>query len=270
MRAVLVLAMLLVSLSPACLSSARADPLRIFAAGSLSGPFNALLQAFGAESATIAPPVYGPSGVLRTRIEQGEKPDLFASANLAQPRRLAAEGRGGPVVLFTRNRMCLLARPALGITPDNMLDRLLDPHVRLATSTPGADPGGDYAWAVFARAEAMRPGAKAVLENKALRLVGGPGAEPLVRGHGAVAGVFLAGRADAMLGYCSSAAAARREVPELVSVPLPPALDVAPAYGMILLSDNPAAARFALFVMSERGQRLLAQFGFAPVALPPS
>jgi ABC-type molybdate transport system substrate-binding protein len=39
---------------------------------------------------------------------------------------------------------------------------------------------------------------------------------------------------------------------------------------MVLLSDNPVAARFALFVMSEQGQRVLAQFGFAPVALPPS
>lgn len=265
MRAVLVLAMLLVSFSPAF-----ADPLRVFAAGSLSGAFNALLQTFGAESAAIAQPVYGPSGLLRARIEHGEKADLFASADLGQPQRLAAEGKGGPVILFTRNRMCLLARPALGITPANMLDRLLDPHVRLATSTPGADPGGDYAWAVFARADAVHPGAKAMLENKALKLVGGPGTKPLVQGHGAVAGVFLAGRADAMLGYCSSAAAAQREAPDLVSLPVPPALDVAPTYGMILLSDNPVAARFALFVMSEQGQRVLAQFGFAPVALPPS
>jgi len=63
--------------------------------------------------------------------------------------------------------------PPLWLTPANMLDRLLDPAVRLATSTPGADPGGDYAFAVFARAEAIRAGARAALEAKAQQLYGG-------------------------------------------------------------------------------------------------
>jgi molybdate transport system substrate-binding protein len=39
----------------------------------------------------------------------------------------------------------------------NLIAKLLDPSVRLATSTPIADPGGDYAWNVFDKAEAVRP-----------------------------------------------------------------------------------------------------------------
>jgi ABC-type molybdate transport system substrate-binding protein len=153
------------------------------------------------------------------------------------------------------------------LTADNLLDRMLDPAVRLATSTPGADPGGDYAWAIFARANAVHPGARAVLEAKALKLVGGPNTPPLVPGHGAVQGVFLANRADIMLGYCSGSGPVMKEVPGLVSVTVPAALSVGSAYGMVVLSDHPLAARFALFVMSERGQAILARHGFDPVGL---
>jgi ABC-type molybdate transport system substrate-binding protein len=140
--------------------------------------------------------------------------------------------------------------------------------VRLATSTPGADPGGDYAWAVFARAEVVHAGAQAILQAKAMKLVGGPDSKPLVPGHGAVQGIFLADRADVMLGYCSSAEPVMREIPDLVNVALPPALTVGPAYGLIVLSDQPLAARFALFILSEQGQTILRKHGFDPIGLP--
>jgi molybdate transport system substrate-binding protein len=240
-----------------------ADSLRVYAAGSLSGAFTEMLKDFPAPSDSVAAPVFGPSGVLRERIEHGEAADILASADMAQARKLATAGQ--PVIMFTRNRLCALGRP--GLTTENLLDRMLDPAVRLGTSTPGADPGGDYAWAIFARAEALHPGARAVLEAKALKLVGGPNTPPLVAGHGAVQGVFLANRADIMLGYCSGSGPVVKEVPGLVSVTVPAALSVGPAYGMVVLSDHPLAERFALFVMSERGQAILARYGFDPVGL---
>jgi ABC-type molybdate transport system substrate-binding protein len=240
-----------------------ADAVLVYAAGSLSGAFTEMVKTFPAPPGTMAAPVFGPSGVLRERIEHGEAPDILASADMAQPRLLAHAGQ--PVIMFTRNRMCALGRP--GLTTDNLLDRMLDPKVRLATSTPGADPGGDYAWAIFARAETVHPGARAILEAKALKLVGGPDTKLLVPGHGAVAGVFLADRADIMLGYCSGSTSVMKEVPGLVSVTVPASLSVGPAYGMVVLSDKLLAARFALFVMSEQGQAILQRFGFDPVGL---
>ena len=54
-------------------------------------------------------------------------------------------------------------------------------------------------------------------------------------------GIFLADRADVMLGYCSSSVPVMREIPGLVNVPLPPSLTVGPAYGLIVLSDQPLA-----------------------------
>ncbi len=213
-------------------------------------------------------PEFGASGLMRHAIETGTPADLFASADMDQARALVAGHPERMVINFTRNRLCALARPAVGLTSANMLDRLLDPAVRVATSTPGADPGGDYAFQAFARADSVRPGARATLEGKALVLVGGGDKTPLlVPGKGAVEGVFLADRADVMLGYCSGSADVTRVVPGLVSVPLPADLTVGPAYGMVLLDDKPVALRFAAFVMSEAGQAVLLAHGFDPVAL---
>lgn len=263
-RLAIVLAAVLLAGSP----PARAEEgLRLFAAGSLTAAMTAMLAESGLPQDKIAAPVFGPSGVLRERIEGGAPADVLTSADMGQAQRLAAE-RSLPVIMFTRNSLCAIGRAELHLTPANVLDRMLDPAVKLGTSTPGADPGGDYARAVFARAEALHPGAKAALEAKALKLVGGPDSKPLVAGQGQVQGVFLTHAADMMLGYCSGAAGIKREVPGLDSVPLPPELTVGPAYGMIVLTDHPLASRFALFVMSEKGQAILASHGFLPVALP--
>jgi molybdate transport system substrate-binding protein len=239
-----------------------ADGLRIYAAGSLRGAFTEMIKQF---PGSVEAPVFGPSGLLREKIEHGAAADILASADMAQPRKLAHAGQ--PVIMFTRNRMCAVGRESLGLTADNLLDRMLDPAVRLATSTPGADPSGDYAWALFARAETLHPDAQAILQTKALKLFGGPNAPPPVAGHGAAASIFLANRADIMLGYCSGSAAVMKEVPGLVSVAVPESLSAGPAYGMVVLSDQPLAARFALFVMSEQGQAILQRYGFEPVGI---
>jgi molybdate transport system substrate-binding protein len=204
---------------------------------------------------------------LREKIENGEAADILASADMAQPRRLARAGH--PVIVFTRNRLCALGRQRLGLTPENLLDRMLDPTIRLATSTPVADPSGDYAWAIFARSEAVHPGARAALQAKALQLVGGPNTPLLVAGHGAVQGVFLADRADIMLGYRSGSDPVMNEIPGLVSVAVPSAISVEPAFGMVVLSESPLAARFTVFVMSEAGQAILQRYGFDPVGIAP-
>jgi molybdate transport system substrate-binding protein len=250
------------------MSAARADVLHVAGAGSLASAFTDLLHRFPAGPDTVATPEFGPSGLMREKIEAGADVDLFASADMAQAERLAVAHPERFVVNFTRNRLCAIARGSLGLTSANMLDRLLDPTVRLATSTPGADPAGDYAWAVFARAEIVHPGARAALEGKAQQLYGGGAKTPLlVPGKGAVEGIFLADRADVALGYCSGAADVVREVPDLAVVPLPADLAVGPAYGMVVLDAKPVAYRFAMFVLSEAGQAILKEHGFDPVAL---
>lgn len=143
---------------------------------------------------------------------------------------------------------------------------MLRPDVKIATSTPGADPSGDYAFAVFARAEALHPGAKATLEAKAQQLMGGPKTPAPLPGQGVVQSLFASFATDIVLSYCTGAAEVVHSTPGVTSIPLPPELTVTPAFGLVVLSDNPLADRLALFILSEPGQAILANYGFKPVA----
>ena len=170
-------------------------------------------------------------------------------------------------MLFTRNRLCALVRPGLGVAPATLLDRLLDPAVRLGTSTPGADPSGDYAWMLFERAEALRPGSFAALAAKALTLTGGPHS-PAPPTDRSVYGLLLEqGAADIFLTYQTNALVAQREVPALTILELPEALAVAADYGLAVLADaRPQAAALARYILSPDGQTILARHGFATIA----
>jgi ABC-type molybdate transport system substrate-binding protein len=49
---------------------------------------------------------------------------------------------------------------------------------------------------------------------------------------------------------------------------VPDALAVGADYGLVALTDRPAAAKLALFVMSPAAQAILARHGFAAPTLP--
>ena len=130
------------------------------------------------------------------------------------------------MAVFARNQLCALAREGLKVTPATLLDTLLDPAVRVGTSTPKADPSGDYAFALFAKAEAHKPGARAALEAKALQLTGGPTSEKAPAGRNQYGWVMESGKADVFLTYCTNAILARKEVASLQIVQIPPELNV--------------------------------------------
>src|SRR5262249_15907461 len=167
-----------------------------------------------------------------------------------------------------RHRLCALARGGLALTPASVLERMLDPSVKLGTSTPRADPSGDYAWEVFRKADRLRPGAFAALEKKALQLTGGPDSATAPPGR-ALYGMLVAdGRAALFLTYCTNAREAQAQNPAQQVVALPDALAVGADYGLTVLADAPPAAyQFAVFILSSDGQRILAKHGFAAPAL---
>lgn len=78
--------------------------------------------------------------------------------------------------------------------------------------------------------------------------------------------MILAERADALLYYCSGQSATLRNVPGLSISELPANLSVPVVLGMATVSDSPDAARFALFLLSEQGQAILARHEFIPIA----
>lgn len=239
------------------------ESVSLIAAGSLRTALGQVAADYEAASGTSVITTFGPSGLMRQEIESGAPAHVFASANMAHPRALEAAGQGGPVVLFARNRLCGLVRPGLDVTSATLLEVMLSETTRLGTSTPGADPSGDYAWQLFARADDLQGGARETLEAKALQLTGGPESTPAPEGRNTYAWVMDSDQADLFLTYCTNAVLAQREVPDLRIVPVPEAIAVGADYGLIVLEDAPDAAwRLAFHILSPEGQAVLADYGF--------
>jgi molybdate transport system substrate-binding protein len=150
----------------------HSETVQLYAAGSLKAALTDMARAFEAETGNKVAAKYGPSGLLKNEIAGGAKADVFASANMEHPQALHDAGKSGPVMLFARNKLCALVKPGLNVDSVNLLDRMLASDVKLATSTPKADPSGDYAFDVLRKAESMKPGAQRILEKKALQLTG--------------------------------------------------------------------------------------------------
>jgi len=245
--------------------AAPAETVEIYAAGSLRGVVGELAKEAAATYQVEVKPTFGGSGSLRERIVKGESPDLFLSADVGSPHRLAEQGRTVvPAIPFARNRICIVSRRSAGVTAANLIDRMLAKDVRLKTSQPSADPGGDYAWAIFDRIDTLRPGAGAVLKSKAesnMKLTGTP-ASP---GQSPAAALFAAHQIDMSITYCSGSAALEKEAPELVSLVVPAQLDPHPLYGIAVLSNKPQVQKLALFLLSEKGQALIASQGLVPL-----
>ena len=243
-------------------------PLRVYAAGSLREAMTEIAQAFAAPGIPPVATIFGPSGVLRERIENGESAHVYASADIGNAEALARAGLAFAPVIFARNRLCALVGPGIDARPESLLDRMLDPAIRLGTSTPKADPAGDYAWQLFDKAERLLPGAFALLDAKALKLVGGTGSPEPPSDRPVYVSLLAQRKADIFLTYHTNAILAAREVHGARVVTIPEALAVGATYALTVLHEAPpAASRFALYVLSKPGQTILHRYGFSPVAL---
>ena len=263
------LALLAVCSAAAMVGAARADELHVLAAGSLREVVGEIGDHYKKATGIAVTADFGPSGVLRERIEKGEKADLLASADMGHPLKLLADGRATRVDMFTRNALCAFATPKTGLTTANFVDRLLDPAVKLGTSTPKADPAGDYTWLMFHKIDALHPGAYATLDAKAQQIVGGPTNNAPVDGKDPAAAALLAGKIDVMIGYCSGTKRVQSQIANAQVVAIPKEVAAGPEYGLAILKGaDPRAEDLALYMLSPEGQKIFAQFGFAPVGLP--
>jgi molybdate transport system substrate-binding protein len=246
-------------------SSVHADTVSLYAAGSLRAALTDVARAFEVPGAHRVQLKFGPSGILKDEIAGGAKAEVFASANMEHPRALHAAGKSGPVVLFARNRLCALVKPGLKVDSASLLERMLDPQIKLGTSTPKADPSGDYAFEVFRKAEALKPGARAELEKKALQLTGNPSSAQPPQGRAVYGWHVAEGRADIFLAYCTATAEAKKQNPDQQIVELPANLSVGADYGLTVISGAAKPAEdFARFIVSPAAQKILAGHGFAP------
>ncbi len=250
--------------APVKAPAAGADPVQVYAAGSLRDALTEIARDHEARTGQKVVLTFAASGLLRERIEQGAPAQVFASADTKHPQRLANQGQWQAPVIFTRNTLCALAQSAVAVTPDTLLSTMLQPQVQLGISTPKADPAGDYAWALFQKADALQAGATARLETKALQLTGGAQSAQAPAGRNTYAWVMEQNRADVFLTYCTNAVAARAEVPSLQVVAVPEALQVGAAYGLTVRAGALAQAQaFAQAVLQPPAQAVFRRLGFA-------
>jgi len=245
-------------------TAAHAADVQLYAAGSLRAALTDIGAAFAAKIGLHVAGKFGPSGVLEKEIAGGARADVFASANMEYPQALNRANKSGPVLRFARNKLCALVKPGLAVDSANLLDRMLDPAIKLGTSTPNSDPSGDYAFEVFRKADTIRPGARAILEKKALKLTGTTESAVPPAGRSVYGWHIAESRADIFLAYCTATAEARAQNPDQQVVQLPDAVAVGADYGLTVINGAPnAAQQFAEFILSPAGQNILTGYGFS-------
>lgn len=149
------------------------------------------------------------------------------------------------------------------VTPANLLDVLVDERLRLGTSTPKADPSGDYTWQLFGKADRLRTGSREILNGKALQLTGGPDSVKAPEGRNQYGWVMSEKKADVFLTYCTNAVLAKKEVLGLKIVKIPEELSVGTEYGLVVSNQASVEGwRFGMFILSPEGQNILDKYGF--------
>ncbi|MEO3988504.1 molybdate ABC transporter substrate-binding protein [Pseudocitrobacter cyperus] len=235
--------------------------LTLFAAGSLRRAFLPLSERFTAQTGIVVNVQFGPAGLLRERIEAGDVCDVFASANAQHPQTLVEHGLARESQIFARNTLILTAhRRCQG----DALTLLRDPALRLATSTPGCDPSGDYTWQLFDNLDALEPGLGEQLKVRARQLVGGR--DSLVIPPGEIAGGWLIHQdlTDLFIGYAHYAAALTHDK-SLRVVTLPQAQSLRCEYHIARIAQSENAQKLYAFILAEEGQRCLRDAGFLAV-----
>lgn len=234
--------------SGAAAQEAMSEKIVLLSAGSLQEAMKELGGLFQKEGKADVAAYFGPSGKLRSEIEAGRKFDVFASASAEHTDALFAKKLLSESFVFAYNDLCVVARPELGLTGENLVDVLKKSAVRLGTSTPSSDPMGDYTWQFFHNADKVSPGTFNILNGKALKLSGTSAAMP--GGKPPYEAAFDDNKADAYVMYCTNAANTKKTLPNLTVVRIPEALNVHSAYG---IGSNPSSAtgkKFVQFVLS--------------------
>ncbi len=235
--------------------SRTAAELAVYAAASLTAPLESVKAAYESSHPGIRLTVaLDSSAALRTQIEQGAPADVFLSADLTNPEKLADAGLAiGPVTKFAGNHLVIVVpkgNPGSIGTPAD----LARPGVRIVAAGEkvpitvytnqlleglGALPGypSDFGSAYEANVVSREDNVKAI-----------------------VAKLELA-EADAGIVYVTDAIASTT----LATVEIPPEAAVTATYGGVVVgasAHSSEAAAFLSWLAGPDGQAILADFGF--------
>jgi len=237
-------------------------PLQVLAAGSLRHVWPGVVSAFQHYYPAGIETQFGPAGILRQRIEQGEACDLFVSASIAHPQTLLQAGLAQRTGVFCHNFLCLNVRSDRVDSAADWLDLLRNPALRLATSTPGCDPCGDYAWQLFERIGQHETELGQRLKQRAMPLVGGKDSVPVPPGMQASVWLIKSGQADLFIGYRSYAHLLQANE-GITTLLIPEAWQTRADYGYAVC--QPAGHKLAELLLTCEGQEIFVKAGFGTI-----
>lgn len=236
------------SSSGAAASTGARPDLTVSAAASLNKVFTKYGTQFKTANARFS---FAGSDQLAAQIQQGVKPDVFASANTKLPHMLYAKGLVSKPVVFTANRLVIVV-PA-GSTKVHSIADLAKPGVTIATGSATV-PVGSYTLKVLSRLPATER--KAILANVRTQ-------EPDVSG---VIAKVTEKAVDAGFVYVTDAKAAGSKA---VAIAIPNSLKPQASYAIAVVAGakNPVQARaFIAGLLHGAGQQDLLSAGFLPPA----
>jgi molybdate transport system substrate-binding protein len=217
----------------------------VSAAASLRAPFTRYALQLKRASVSYS---FAGSDALAAQIEQGARPDVFASASTALPALLYARGLVERPVEFARNQLVLAVPKRSSITRLAQLER---PGMTLAVGAPTV-PIGTYT----AMALARLPRAQQRLLSADIR-----DREPDVSG---IVGKLDAGAVDAGFLYATDVAA---DAASLRAIALPATLQPRIGYAAAVVrggAERASARRFVAGLLTGAGRVDLERAGFLP------
>lgn len=232
--------------SPGTASRSAVPDLTISAAASLRGAFTAFGSKFTLAHARFS---FGGSDILAAQIEQGAKPDVFASANTTLPQKLYAKGLLEQPVAFAANKL-VLAVPASSTKIRSIAD-VTKPGVTVAIGSATV-PIGIYTRKVLAKLPAAQT--KQILGNVRSN-------EPDVSG---IVGKLTEGAVDAGFTYVTDVTATHGK---LKAIELPASVQPVVQYGVAVVKGTPhpvQAEQFISGLLHGEGRAALIAAGFLP------
>ena len=228
------------------------DELTVFAAASLTDAFEALGEEFEGHNQGVEVRLnFASSSALATQIIEGAGADVFASANVQQMQNVAdADELTGEPQNFAENRLVVAAyaegevESIEDLTAEGVTVVLVAPTTPIRVYT-------DESLALMNESGEFGAGfTEGVLSNLVSE-------EVTVRA--AVLKVAL-GEADATIVYVTDITPDIREAVRAIDIP--DEFNVLASYPIAAVSDNPLAAEFIDFVLSDEGQAILVEWGF--------
>jgi len=242
-------------------SCANAVTLRIMAADALPKPLTEIGGIFKKEHPGVKINYYFlGSGVLKGDIEEGAPCDIFLSANVKFQRQLKRKGFLGRYDVFAYDYLAAATpynNPA-NVTESNLIQKLTDPDVTLATSSPRSDPAGDYTWKMFKIINKQFPGSFVKITNHANHLLDAALVMP----------VLESGNTDLGILYASQLLELKRSGAKINIIPISKKYNTKAKFTASILNQSKYKALdedFIKILFSKKGKEILSYWGFSPV-----